>query len=80
MLLSVWHKGERRALREGEPGLGVGDETGGASMDDVGGREALRVPKGPWHISGISVRTLPALRYGWVGEAWRESAGPRKAA
>lgn len=63
MLLSVWHKGERRAMREGEPGLGVGERQG-VRARAVWGREALRVPEGPWHISGISVRTLPALRYG----------------
>lgn len=47
-----------------EPGLGVDDETGGVRTGDVGGRGAQWVPEGPWHISGISVRTLPALRYG----------------
>lgn len=43
----------------------LGVEGGGVRVGGVGGGEGAQwVPEGPWHISGISIRTLPALRYG----------------
>lgn len=64
MLLSIWHEGEGRAMGKESPGWVWTMRRGGVRTGDVGGRGAQWVPEGPWHISGISVRTLPALRYG----------------